>query len=123
MRLVPVQGTDRRGASVLLTLITDRLDLEAELVAEAYRLRWTIELFFRWLKCVLGVRHFVAEHPNGVLLQMDAALIVSLLIVLRTGCQPTKRTYELLQFWLLGWVSGGELEGHLATLKPLKNEH
>jgi hypothetical protein len=123
MRLVQVQGTDRRGTAVLLTLLTDRLDLEAELVAQAYRLRWTIELFFRWLKCVLGARHFVAEHPNGVLLQMYAALIVSLLIVLRTGCQPTKRTYELLQFWLLGWVSGAELEGHLAALKPLKNEH
>lgn len=122
MRLVQVQGTDRRGASVLLTLLTDRLDLEADLVAQAYRLRWTIELFFRWLKCVLGARHFISEHPNGVLLQMYAALIVSLLIALRTGRAPTKRTYELLQFWLMGWVSVHELQAHLAGLKPVKNE-
>lgn len=116
MRLVVVEGVDRHGTPVTLTLLTDRLDLEPELVAQAYRYRWTIELFFRWLKCVLGARHLVAENPNGVELQMYAALIVSLLIVLRTNRRPSRRTFELIQFALLGWVSEAEFDAHLAAL-------
>lgn len=120
MRLVIVQAADGRGRPVTLTLLTARLELEAELVALAYRDRWTIELFFRWLKCVLGARHFIAENANGVAIERYAALIVSLLIVLRTNRQPTKRTFEVLQFSLLGWVSEEELDAHLAQLAAAK---
>jgi hypothetical protein len=123
MRLVIVTGTDRHGRAITLTLLTDRLDLEPELVAQAYRYRWTIELFFRWMKCVLGARHLLAENKNGVELQMYAALIVSLLIVHRTHRQPTKRTFELIQFALLGWVSEAEFDAHLATLTAAKSTH
>jgi hypothetical protein len=117
MRLVIVRVTDREGQVKDLWLLTDRLDLAADLVALGYRYRWTVELFFRWLKCVLGARHLVAENANGVALQMYAALIVSLLIVLRTGRTPTKRTFETIQFHLLGWVSDEEFTAHLARLK------
>jgi hypothetical protein len=117
MRLVVVRATDRTGQAHELWLLTDRLELAPELVALAYRFRWTVELFFRWLKCVLGARHLIAMSQNGVMLQMYAALIVSLLIVLRTGRKPTKRTFETIQFYLLGWVSDAEFEAHLASLK------
>src|SRR5208337_436700 len=40
-----------------LWLATDRLDLSAETIALLYRFRWQVELFFRWLKCVLGCKH------------------------------------------------------------------
>jgi IS4 transposase len=119
MRLVIVRTTDREGKVNDLWLLTDRLDLAADLVALGYRYRWTVELFFRWMKCVLGARHLVAESANGVALQMYAALIVSLLIVLRTGRKPTKRTFELIQFYLLGWVSDQEFEAHLVRLERL----
>ena len=66
---------------------------------------------------MLGCRHLVAESENGVRIQIYAALIASLLIVLRTGRKPTKRTYELLQFYFGGWVSEEELDEHLAELK------
>lgn len=120
MRLVIVRVVDRDGKATELWLITDRLDLDAELVASAYRYRWTVELFFRWLKCVLGSRHLIAQNRNGVTLQMYAALIVSLLIVLRTGRKPTKRTFEAIQFHLLGWVSDEEFDAHLAALSAAK---
>jgi IS4 transposase len=116
MRLVVVRIIDREGGVTELWLITDRLDLDAELVALAYRYRWSIELFFRWLKCVLGSRHLIAQNRNGVALQMYAALIVSLLIVLRAGRKPTRRTFEMIQFHLLGWVSDEEFDAHLAGL-------
>jgi hypothetical protein len=116
MRLVIVRTTARDGQPNDLWLITDRLELDADLVALGYRHRWSVELFFRWLKCVLGSRHLIAHNRNGVTLQMYAALIVSLLIVIRTGQKPTKRTFELIQFHLLGWVSDEEFDAHLTAL-------
>ena len=121
MRLVIVKVVDREGKSTELWLVTDRLDLDADLVAIACRYRWSVELFFRWLKCVLGAKHLVSHSENGVALQMYAALIVSLLIAVRTGSKPTKRTFETIQFYLLGWVSDAEFAAHLAQLaKPKK---
>jgi hypothetical protein len=122
MRLGIVRTVDRDGKTTELWLITDRLDLDAELVALAYRYRWSVELFFRWLKCVLGSRHLIAHNRNGVTLQMYAALIVSLLIVLRTGRKPTRRTFETIQFHLLGWVSDEEFDAHLAALSAAKTK-
>lgn len=120
MRLVVVQVVERDQQVHEIWLVTNLLDLDADLVALAYRYRWTVELFFRWLKCVLGTRHLVAENPNGVLLQMYAACIVCLLIQLRTGKQPTKRTFEAIQFYLMGWVSDAELDAHLSQLSAVK---
>jgi hypothetical protein len=120
MRLVIVRVVDREGKTNDLWLLTDRLDLDADLVALAYQYRWSVELFFRWLKCVLGARHLIAHNQNGVTLQMYAALIVSLLIVLRTSRKPTKRTFEMIQYHLLGWVSDKEFDAHLAALSAAK---
>lgn len=98
-------------------LFTDREDLEAELVALVYRYRWQIELFFKWIKCILGCRHWMAESPEGVTMQVYCALIASVLLVLWTGGKPTKRQWEALQLYWLGWVSLDELT---AVLKPGK---
>lgn len=120
MRLVVVATTGRDGQPGEVWLITDRLDLDAELVAEGYRLRWTVELFFRWMKLLLGAGHLLSHSRNGATLHLYAALIVSLLIVLRTGRKPTKRTLEAVQFYILGWVTDAEFDAHLKGLKPLE---
>jgi hypothetical protein len=85
LRLVVVQATGKNGQPYELWLITDRLELDAELIALAYRYRWTVELFFRWMKSILGMRHLISDHPHGVTMQLYAALIASLLIVLWAG--------------------------------------
>jgi len=97
-------------------LVTDRLDLSAEIIALLYRYRWQVELFFRWFKCVLGCKHLLAQSENGIRLELYAALIASLLIVLWTGRKPTKRTLEMLQFHFQGWASAEEVEAHIARL-------
>jgi hypothetical protein len=119
MRLVIVSVTNRDAKITELWLLTDRLDLPADLVALAYRYRWTVELFFRWLKSVLGARHLVSRKRNGVTLQMYAALIVSLLIIIYTGSKPNVRTFETVQFYLLDWVTDTELDDHVATLQKI----
>ena len=127
-RLVQVATgkTDADGAPEVMVLVTNRLDLDAELVALAYRYRWAVELFFRWLKCVLGCRHLLSQTANGVRMQVYVALIASLLISLWVGRAPTKRTYEMLCFYLSGWASETELITHLERLHqkappPCKN--
>jgi IS4 transposase len=109
--------TDAQGRPEVLLLATDRLDLEAELVALGYKFRWTVELFFRWFKCILGCRHLLSTSANGVEIQVYLALIASLLISLWTGQKPTKRTYEMLCFYFSGWASEAELLAHIGKLQ------
>jgi len=118
LRVVRV-ATDKShpdGTPVEMVLVTNRLDLAADLIALAYRYRWTVELFFRWLKCILGCRHLLSQHENGVQLQVYMALIASLLISLWGGRAPNKRTYELLCFYLSGWATTGEVIAHIDRL-------
>jgi hypothetical protein len=110
--------TDAQGRPEILLLTTSRLDLDAELVALAYRYRWTVELFFRWFKCILGCRHLLANSRNGVTIQVYLAIIASLLISLWVGRKPTVRTLEMLQFYFTGWATEAELMAHLDKLKP-----
>ena len=60
----------------------------ADLIGLIYRRRWTIQLFFRWIKCILGCRHFFADSPQGVAIQLYLALIASLLFQFYTGRHP-----------------------------------
>jgi hypothetical protein len=80
---------DAKGRLEILLLATNRLDLDAELVALGYRFRWAVELFFRWFKCILGCRHLLANSPNGVTIQVYLAIIASILISLCVGRKPT----------------------------------
>ena len=118
--------TRQDGTPDVLVLVTHRLDLDAELIAVAYRYRWAVELFFRWVKCVLGCRHLLSQGLNGVRIQVYAAFSASLLISLWVGRAPTKRTYEMLCFYLSGWATETELIAHIDRLHlkappPCKN--
>ncbi len=91
-------------AGHVFLLFTDRDDLDADLVSLIYRHRWQIELFFKWIKGILGCRHWLAESPAGMTLQIYTALIASVLLVLWTGRKPTKRQWQALQLYWMGWV-------------------
>jgi hypothetical protein len=104
-----------------LLLVTDRMDLAAEVIALLFRYRWTIELFFRWLKGLLGLRHLIFESENGVKTLIYAGLIASLLVVLWTGRRPTKRTWEMIQLYFQGWAALDEVEAHIAKLEKKKD--
>jgi hypothetical protein len=109
----------RRGAKPTaspheLVLITSLLDVPAEVIVLLYRFRWLIELFFRWLKCVLSCRHLVSESANGVEIQMYCALIACLLIQLAAGpVKPNQWTYKLLCLFQQGWATEEEVLAHL----------
>jgi hypothetical protein len=105
----------------VLLLATDRMDLDAELVALGYRFRWGVELFFRWLKRILGMRHLIAQSSNGVRIQVYVAIIASLLLSLWVGKKPTKRTYEMFCLFFAGWATQQELIAHIDQLQQQAN--
>lgn len=100
-----------------LRLVTDRMDLEADLVALIYQARWQIETFFRTFKHMLGCRHLISYSQNGIALQTYAAILACLLIALWTGRKPTRRTYEMLCYYFTGWADLEEVEAHIAGLQ------
>lgn len=111
VRVVWVQGPEE----VLLLATNQTVEaLSAALVSQLYRQRWQVELFFRWIKCILGCRHWLAESPAGVAAQIYLALIGSLLLQLYSGKRPTRRMMELIQFYLLGVATLEDLEKGLA---------
>ena len=74
-----------------------------------YRRRWQIECFFRWIKCLLGCRHWLAESPEGVATQLHLAVIAGLLLQIVLGRRPNQRLWERMQFYLIGWATADEL--------------
>ena len=103
------------GDSRELVLVTNLLDVPAETLVLLYRFRWLIELFFRWLKCVLSCRHLISESANGIQTQMYCALIACLLIQLAAGrdVRPNQWTYKLLCLYFQGWATEDEVLDHL----------
>ena len=106
LRLVEVRAGDQH-LLLVTNLTVDQAG--AELVGLIYRRRWSIELFFRWIKCILGCRHFFAESPAGVAIQLYLALIAAVLFQQYSGRRPGRREMELIQMYLLGWASAEEL--------------
>jgi len=100
-----------------LRIVTNNLEAPAEIIASLYELRWTIELYFRIIKQLFGCRHLLSTKPEGVEIQIYMAIIACIMILSITGKTPTKRTYETICFYLLGWASLEELEEHIRKLK------
>lgn len=101
-----------------LRIVTNNLEVPAWLIAALYELRWTIELYFRIIKQLLGCRHLLSHKPAGAMIQMYMAIIACIMILSMTGKMPTKRTFEMMCFYFLGWASLEELEAHLQKLQP-----
>jgi len=109
------RGGPKQGQIILIA--TDRMDLEPETIAAIYKHRWTIEIYFRFFKHVLGCRHLLSHNQNGIELQMYAAIIACMLIALWTGRKPTLRTYEMICWYFSGLADEEELIAHIASLK------
>jgi hypothetical protein len=92
LKLVTLQGDD----GTELRLLTNRTDLSAELLGPVYRYRWQIELFFRWLKCLVKFEHFFSEQPHGVALQIGAAVIGTLLLALAIADRPNSYDWTMM---------------------------
>jgi len=80
----------------ILRIVTNDLDAPAEEIAGLYKQRWQIELFFRWVKQTLRIRHFVGISENAVRIQIAVALIAFL--ILRMAKVVQKAVHSPLEF-------------------------
>ena len=79
-----------------LRLVTNDLDATAQEIADLYRRRWAIELFFRWVKQTLKITHFLGQSENAVRIQIACALIAYLILSLAK--ESAKSSLSLLGF-------------------------
>jgi hypothetical protein len=78
----PVRVVGYKIAGVKYYVATDRHDLTAEQIATIYKLRWTIENFFKWWKEHLKVYHLIARSEYGLMVQILGGLITYLLMAI-----------------------------------------
>lgn len=102
----------------VLRIATNLTDVPAAIIALLYRYRFTIEVFFRFFKHILGCRHLLSDSPEGIEIQTYCAIIACMLISLYTGRKPTLRTYEMVCYYFTGLADEEELLAHIAKLKP-----
>jgi hypothetical protein len=112
LRFIWVRGDNGE----ILHLATNRRpeELSAADAALLYKKRWQVEYFFRWVKCLLGCGHWLAESPRGVAIQLYLALIGAMLLQLDLGRRPSKRVWELLQWHLVGMLDDATLAQELS---------
>lgn len=85
-----------RDAKPSLVLATNDLKSSALRIAERYKARWQIELFFKWIKQHLNIKRFVGRSENAVRIQILTALIAYLLAVLYAKAHGIKTSLWLL---------------------------
>lgn len=93
---------DPKKQSDLILLATCLIDLPPELVALIYQYRYTVELFFRVFKQLLGVRHLLSQREEGIDIQVCCAAIVCVVIQSIGGKKPNKAMRNIVGWYLLG---------------------
>jgi hypothetical protein len=113
MRIIWVKGSS--GTELQLATNLPPAELSAADAALLYKERWQVDYFFRWVKCLMAEErwHWIAEGPKGVAIQLYLALIGALLLQLDLGRRPSKRVWELFQWYLCGMLDEESLAERL----------
>jgi hypothetical protein len=107
------KGSTAPNSDGILRIATNLLDVPAEIIALIYSYRWTIEIFFRFYKQLMGGAHLISHSNNGIEIQVYCSMIACLLINLWTGGKPNKRTFEMVSYYFQGLASEDELLAHI----------
>jgi hypothetical protein len=98
--------------------ITNDLEMGAQEIAEIYKRRWQVELFFKWIKQNLKIKTFWGTSANAVFSQIWAALIISVLLwICKTLEGITASAHQILQMIKTTLLSKGSIP-ELCTNKP-----
>ena len=92
-----------------LILYTNLLELPAELIALIYSYRYTIELFFRVFKQLLGARHLLSQKNQGLDIQIYCTVLACILIQLISGKKPNIAMRRMISWYLLGVATEAEV--------------
>lgn len=95
LRRVHVRDEERNKS---IFLLTNHFEIPARSVADLYRRRWQIELFFKWIKQHLRIRGFFGTTPNAVQCQLWSAICTYLLVaILKKELRLTQSLHQILQ--------------------------
>jgi hypothetical protein len=101
------------GNEGTIVLATNLLDVPAHLIALIYQFRWSIEIFFRFFKQLLGCRHLLSQRIEGIQIQVYCAVIACMLINLWTGKKPGKHMVNMLAWYFMGIANETEVQAFL----------
>ena len=108
---------------VTLILLTNQFDLPAGVIAELYRKRWQVELFFKWIKQHLRIRSFYGRSENAVRCQIWSTICANLMVaVVRKPLNIQKTLNEILQIVSVSIFEQVPLEELLATVPAIAEE-
>jgi hypothetical protein len=108
---------------VRLVLLTNQMELPASIIAELYRQRWQVELFFKWIKQHLRLRSFYGRSQNAVRCQIWSAICAYLMVaIVRKTANLKKSLNEILQIVSVNIFEQCPLSELLAEQPPLSPE-
>jgi hypothetical protein len=112
LRRVVVRDEDGKR----ITFLTNNTSLAPEIVGELYRLRWQVELFFKWIKQHLRIKTFFGTSENAVKTQIWIAIATYVLIaIVKKRAMLPHSLYELLQILSLTMLETTPINQLLAT--------
>jgi len=115
LRRIRVKDTEGKT----LVFLTNNIDLPAHAIAELYRCRWQVELFFKWIKQHLRIKSFFGTSENAVKSQIWIAVSVYVLVaILRKRLNVSASLYEILQILSLTMFERTPLDQLLARIPP-----
>ena len=118
VRRIKIKDTEGKT----LVFLTNHLSLSAQSIADLYRCRWQIELFFKWIKQHLRIKSFFGVSENAVKSQIWIAVSVYVLVaILRKRLHITASLYEMLQILSLTMFERMPLNELLARKPPVTN--
>jgi hypothetical protein len=120
-RLVTLITTNRNGKSETIRLLTNLGDhdvVAAHVIGAAYRLRWQIELFFKWLKCFARMDHLLSTSRQGITTQLYVAVIAVLMMHVQSG-----RRLSIYALAVLSNVANGQMTIDQAMAVITRREH
>jgi hypothetical protein len=121
MRLICVRSTPhlKRGKTAggssgppcdgVIRIATNLLDAPAHVISFLYAYRWTLEVFIRFFKQILGCRHLLSTKCEGIEIQIYAAVICCMMVNILTGKKPNKWMVTLMSLYLAGWASDADV--------------
>jgi transposase len=117
LRRVTFYDQERQRRFILLT---NAFHLPAVVVPQLYKCRWQVELFFKWIKQHLRIKHFFGNSPNAVKSQVWIAISAYVLVaIVKRELRLTRSQYEILQILSVSlFEKTPDLQAHLQQTVP-----
>jgi hypothetical protein len=117
-----------KQTDLTLEFFTNNFELQATEIARLYKHRWSVELFFKWIKQHLKIKTFWGYSENAVRIQVYSAIIAYVsVVIMKSKCKIKHTPYEILQILsikLLKKTPLNELfkESYPQTIKELNDK-